>query len=80
MNKREKLKQLDNLVLDKMTEMIKSGQTEELSDLSVPVNYLKSNQEVSEKEKRTANDKQKELIEKYNKRRLDVKRKDTDSK
>lgn len=70
-DKREKLMRLDNLVLSKMTDILESGKTEQLGDLSTVVNYLKANQQVEEKKSLSQNDKQKELIEKYNKRRME---------
>ena len=70
-NKKEKLAKLDELVLDKMTTILENGDTEQLGDLSTVVNYLKANQQVEEKTSKSQNDKQKELIEKYNKKRLE---------
>lgn len=69
MTKKEKLKQLDDLVLTKMLELISDDRLDEIPSLSVSVAYLKANQEVSEKEKKTTSDHHKELIKEAKKRR-----------
>jgi len=49
MTKKEKLERLDELVLDRMVKLVENGDTNELAELSVAVNYLKSNAVVEEK-------------------------------
>jgi len=57
MTKREKLEKLDDEVLDKMLDIMKSGKTEELRDLNVCVTFLKNNQVLTPpKEKSTAHE------------------------
>ena len=54
--KKEKLEQLDNLLLDKLIDIMESDEDEELeglSNLTVPMNYLRNNSTVSEKGKST---------------------------
>ena len=54
MSKKDKLETLDKLVLDKMIAIMNSddeGAMASLSDLSVPMNYLKNNATVAEKAK-----------------------------
>lgn len=69
MTKKEKLKKLDDSVLDAMQKMVDNNRFEELPSLSVVVSYLKANQEVSEKEKRTASDRHAEMVKEAKKRR-----------
>jgi hypothetical protein len=52
MTKEEKLKKLDDSVLDKMLLFIEQEKYELIASLSVPIQYLKANQ-VVEKEKPT---------------------------
>ena len=59
MNKKQKLDKLDELLLDKLISIMDSDddeQLEGLSNLTVPMNYLKNNMVVAEKEKSTADD------------------------
>ena len=59
MNKKQKLDKLDELLLDKLISIMDSNddeQLEGLSNLTVPMNYLKNNMVVAEKEKSTADD------------------------
>ena len=54
--KKEKLETLDTLLLDKMIDILEDDKLEELdmlSSLSVPMNYLRNNQVLSEKPKST---------------------------
>ena len=53
MTKTEKLLKLDELVLDRQLELLKSGDTELLSDLTPSINYLRNNAVLSEKPKST---------------------------
>ena len=69
MTKKEKLKLLDETVLNKMQEMLDNDRTDELPSLSTVVNYLRANQEVSEKEKRTASDRHAEMVKEAKKKR-----------
>ena len=71
MTKKEKLKLLDETVLNKMQEMLDNDRTDELPSLSTVVNYLRANQEVSEKEKRTASDRHAEMVKEAKKKRSD---------
>jgi hypothetical protein len=71
MTKKEKLKKLDETVLNKMQEMLDNDRTDELPSLSTVVNYLRANQEVSEKEKRTASDRHAEMVKEAKKKRAD---------
>ncbi len=59
MNKKQKLNKLDELLLDKLISIMESDNDEELeglSNLTVPMNFLKNNMVVAEKEKSTADD------------------------
>jgi len=59
MNKKQKLDKLDELLLDKLISIMESDselELEGLSNLTVPMNYLKNNMVVAEKEKSTADD------------------------
>ena len=55
-NKKEKLEQLDELVLDKMINILdshKKDTLDQLSALTPAINYLRNNQMVAEKPKNT---------------------------
>lgn len=67
--KRTKLEQLDALVLDKMLKCVEDDKLEELPLFSTVLNYLKANEQVSEKEKQTAGTRHKELIEEAKRKR-----------
>jgi hypothetical protein len=73
--KQKKLKELDELVLDRMIDMVDKRKYDELSDLSVAVNYLKSNAVVAEKSKGTIEEEVKERKAKAAKRREEAARK-----
>ena len=65
MTKREKLENLDTLVLDAMTKALAAGNTEELRDLNVAVSYLKNNQVITPpKEESSMHEKIKDAIKK----------------
>jgi len=51
MNKQEKLKKLDDLLLNKMIKIMEEDTTEELADLATLSNYLAKNNMVQDKEK-----------------------------
>ncbi len=76
MTKKEKLEKLDGLLLDKMIAVMDGeGTLADLKDLATPMNYLRNNAVVAEKEKST--------IEKDSKKRLAEakrRRKDNESK
>ena len=67
--KRKKLEQLDALVLDKMLQCVANDKLEELPLFSSVLNYLKANEQVSEKEKQTAGTRHKEMIEEAKRKR-----------
>lgn len=67
--KRTKLEQLDALVLDKMLKCVEDDKLEELPLFSTVLNYLKANEQVSEKDKQTAGTRHKEMIEEANRKR-----------
>ena len=67
--KRTKLEQLDALVLDKMLKCVEDDKLEDLPLFSTALNYLKANEQVSEKEKQTAGTRHKELIEEAKRKR-----------
>jgi len=67
--KRTKLEQLDALVLDKMLKCVEDDKLEELPLFSTVLNYLKANEQVSEKEKQTAGTRHKEMIEEAKRKR-----------
>ena len=67
--KRTKLEQLDALVLDKMLKCVEDDKLEELPLFSTALNYLKANEQVSEKEKQTAGTRHKEMIEEAKRKR-----------
>ena len=67
--KRTKLEQLDALVLDKMLKCVEDNKLEDLPLFSTALNYLKANEQVSEKEKQTAGTRHKELIEEAKRKR-----------
>ena len=69
MNKHDKLELLDKQVLDLMLDWTKSEQTERLTELSVAVNYLKSNSIVEEKKKGSIEEDVKKRREEAKKRR-----------
>ncbi len=53
MTKQDKLLELDSLVLDRQLALLRSGDTELLSDLTPTINYLRNNSVLSEKPKST---------------------------
>ena len=63
MDKRKALEKLDKLIIEKMTTFLEENRVEELPSLSVVVQYLKANEQVAEKKKKTVSDRHKELIE-----------------
>lgn len=67
--KRTKLEQLDALVLDKMLKCVEDDKLEVLPLFSTALNYLKANEQVSEKEKQTAGTRHKEMIEEAKRKR-----------
>ena len=70
--KKEKLETLDTLLLDKMIDILESGNDEDLdllSSLSVPMNMLRNNQVLSEKPKSTIEEDTKKRIAEAKKRR-----------
>ena len=67
--KRTKLEQLDSLVLDKMLKCVEDNKLEALPLFSTALNYLKANEQVSEKEKQTAGTRHKEMIEEAKRKR-----------
>ena len=70
--KKEKLEKLDGLLLDRMIDIMEDlddEKVEELSSLSVPMNYLRNNQVVSDKPRSTVEDDTKKRLEAAAKRR-----------
>jgi len=70
--KKEKLENLDELLLTLMInimEDVDEEKVEELSSLSVPMNYLRNNQVVSDKPRSTVEDDTKKRLEAAAKRR-----------
>ena len=67
--KRAKLEKLDGLILDKMLKCVEDNKLEVLPLFSTALNYLKANEQVSEKEKQTAGTRHKELIEEAKRKR-----------
>ena len=67
--KRAKLEKLDGLILDKMLKCVEDDKLEELPLFSTVLNYLKANEQVSEKEKQTAGTRHKEMIEEAKRKR-----------
>lgn len=67
--KRTKLEKLDGLILDKMLKCVEDDKLEELPLFSTVLNYLKANEQVSEKEKQTAGTRHKEMIEEAKRKR-----------
>lgn len=51
MSKQEDLEQIDSLLREKMIELLKSGATEQLSDLSSVIQYVAKNNIVEDKKK-----------------------------
>lgn len=71
--KEQKLKELDELVLTKMLQFLNDGKYELMSDLAVPIQYLKANQVVEkEKPKDDALSERKKKLEEARKRREQV--------
>lgn len=70
MGKKEELTELDNLVRSQMIKILKTGNTELLSDLSTPISYLAKNNVVAEKDTvDEAQEEAKRKLEEANKRR-----------
>ena len=68
--KEEKLKKLDELVLDKMIEIMEGeGDIDDLSSLSTPMNYLRNNQTLAEKPKSTVEEDTKARLKRARERR-----------
>ena len=67
MTKKEKLKKLDEAILDKMITIMESNDDDQLvmlRDLATPMNYLRNNSVLADKEKSTVeNDTKKRLAE-----------------
>lgn len=71
-SKRDKLKELDQKVLFAMLDCMENGEYEKLPLFSVPIQYLKANEQVSEKDKQTAGTRHKELLEEAKRKRSDA--------
>lgn len=72
MTKKEKLSKLDELVLDRMIDIMADeddNAIQALASLSTPMNYLKNNQVVAEKAKSTIEEDVKKRIEEAKERR-----------
>jgi len=69
MNKQEKLKHLDDLLLDKMIKIMETDTTEELADLATLSNYLAKNNQVAEKPKSSVEDDIKKRVKEAEARR-----------
>ncbi len=72
MTKKEKLDRLDELLLNKLIDIMEAEddeQLEGLSNLTVPMNYLKNNSTVSEKGKSTIEEDTKKRLAEAKKRR-----------
>jgi len=70
LEKQSKLAKLDELLLDRMIEIMEGGgDVSELRDLSTPMNMLKSNQVVAEKPKDSSDDYMKKKVAEAKKRR-----------
>jgi len=67
--KKEKLEELDGLILDQQLEWMNEGKTEFLSDLTPTINYLRNNAVVAEKEKSTLEKDTKKRLAEAQKRR-----------
>ena len=77
-NKKQKLEDLDTLLLDRMIDIMKTKDVDKiatLSDLSVPMNYLRNNAVVADKSKSSV---EKDIQENLN--RAKQRRKDNESK
>lgn len=72
LNKRESLKKLDELVCENLIEMMEKKDYDLIPSLSVAVNYLKINEQVSEKEKVTASSMHKQMVEEARKKRANA--------
>ena len=76
-NKKQKLEDLDTLLLDRMIDIMKTKDVDKiatLSDLSVPMNYLRNNAVVADKSKSSV---EKDIQENLN--RAKQRRKDNES-
>ena len=73
MTKKEKLERLDTLLIDKMIGIMedKGGDLGDLKDLSTPMNYLRNNAVVAEKEKSTIEKDTAKRLKEAKKRRAD---------
>ena len=69
MAKREELIELDNLIRNKMIALVKSGDTDILTELTPAVYYLRNNSVVSDKPKSTVEEDTKKRLEEARKRR-----------
>lgn len=69
MNKMEKLKKLDDMLLDEMLSIMEEGATERLGDLATLSNYLAKNNQIAEKQKSSLEDEIKDKVSKAQKRR-----------
>ncbi len=77
-NKKQKLEDLDTLLLDRMIDIMETKDVDKiatLSDLSVPMNYLRNNAVVADKSKSSV---EKDIQENLN--RAKQRRKDNESK
>lgn len=72
MTKRESLIKLDRSVCNALIKMMDEGNYETIPSLSVAVQYLKANEQVSEKEKQTANTRHKKMVEEVKKKRMNI--------
>lgn len=70
--KREKLQNLDEEVCDTLLDLVRNKRFEEISNLSVAVQYLKANEQVSEKEKKSANQRHQDMVKEAKRRRREL--------
>ncbi len=71
--KQEKLIKLDNLVLDRMIELVDKGETNLLPELTSVVGYLAKNNLIADKESSTIEDEIRSKVKQANKRRNEKK-------
>jgi hypothetical protein len=69
MTKKDKLKKLDEDILDSMMTMVAEKNFEDIPLLSTAINYLKANEITEERERDTAEDEVKRKVKEANERR-----------
>ena len=72
MTKKERLDKIEKLVEEQMIEFLENGETERLTELATPANYVAKNNRIEEKQRGSIEDDIQKRISEAEKRRKNV--------